>query len=176
MTALDIITLLLVGIMGGLGFMRGFVSEVLSLLAWGVAMMAVRIFQPFVGAALSDYVGNEAGAAVLAFALVFGLTFLGTRMIAKSLGGATRKSLLGPIDRVLGLGFGALKGLFGAIILFLLAALAVDTYEGDNMARPGWMIKSKTYPLLNASAGALVDAVQERRKPHKEKRRAKSDV
>ncbi len=167
MTALDIITLLLVGIAGGLGFLRGFVSEALSLVAWVLALAAVRLFQPFVGVILTDYIGTEAGAAVLSFALIFGLTFIAGRMLARSLGGATRNSLLGPLDRLLGLGFGSLKGLFGAIILFLLVSLGVDTYNGGDGDRPEWLLKSRTYPLLNASASALVDAVRARQKPHK---------
>jgi membrane protein required for colicin V production len=176
MTALDIITLLLVGIAGVLGFMRGFVSEALSLVAWVVAFAAVHIFQPLVSLGLMGYVGTEAGAAVLGFALVFGVTFIAGRMLAKSLGGATRKSLLGPVDRLLGLGFGALKGLLGAIILFLIVALAVDTYDGAASDRPAWMTQSVSYPLLTTSAGALVDMVKARQTPHRGKLKVKDEA
>ena len=41
MTALDMALALLMGGMAVFGFMRGFVQEVLSLLAWGVAMTVV---------------------------------------------------------------------------------------------------------------------------------------
>jgi membrane protein required for colicin V production len=167
MTALDIITLLLIGITGGLGFMKGFVTEALSLVSWVVALMAVRIFQPFLGAALTDTIGTKAGAAVLSFAIIFGVTFIGGRMLAKNMGSAARKSLLGPVDRVLGFAFGALKGLFGAVVLFLIVALVVDTYDGDRDSRPKWLTKSTTYPLLNASAGALVDVVKSRQSTRK---------
>ena len=167
MTALDIITLLLVGIAAAFGFMRGFVSEALSLVAWVLAMIAVRLFQPMLGVALTDVIGTAAGAAVLSFALVFGVTFIIGRMLAKKMGATARHSLLGPVDRLLGLGFGGLKGLLGAVILFLLLSLGVDTVYGGDAERPDWMIKSKTYPLLNASAGALVELVKERQKHHK---------
>lgn len=166
MTALDIITLLLVGVAGFFGFMRGFVSELLSLIAWVVAIVAVKLFEPLVASALTDWVGTESGAAVLAFALVFGGSFLGTRMMARSVGKSTRTSLLGPVDRVLGLGFGALKGLFGTVILFLLLTLVIDTWSGGDEPRPKWLTSSKTYPLLNASAGALVGYIEERRHRH----------
>jgi len=162
MTALDIITLLLVGIAGFFGFMRGFVTEILSLVAWVVAFLAVKLFEPFVAAMLGTWVGTESGAAVLAFALVFGVSFFAGRMLAKSLGKTSRNSLLGPVDRLLGFGFGALKGLFGAVILFLLVTLAVDTWSGGDASRPKWLTKSATYPLLSASSGALVGYVQHR--------------
>ncbi len=176
MTALDIITLLLVGIMGALGFMRGFVTEVMSLIAWVVAIVAVKLFEPFVAVMLTDWVGTESGAAVLAFALVFGISFIAGRMIAKSMGKSTRDSLLGPVDRVLGFGFGALKGLFGAVVLFLLVTLVVDTWSGGDAPRPKWLTKSQSYPLLNASAGALVGYVQQRQKPHRARSQAAEDV
>ena len=44
MTALDIITLLLIGIAAAFGFMRGFVSEALSLVAW--VLQAVQVLAP----------------------------------------------------------------------------------------------------------------------------------
>src|SRR3546814_2962694 len=72
---------------------------------------------------LAKPVETQSGAAVLAFALVFGITFLAGKFLARALGDRTRKSILGPVDRVLGLGFGALKGLIGATLLFMLASL-----------------------------------------------------
>jgi membrane protein required for colicin V production len=84
-------------------------------------------------------------------------------MIAGSLGRRTRTSILGPIDRVLGMGFGALKGLIGATLLYLLANLATDTLYGARAARPEWMRSSQTFPLLNASGRAIVDFVAVRR-------------
>jgi len=163
LTALDIIVLLLVG--GGLvfGFLRGFTFEILSLSAWVGAVVALKFFHDPVRDWLVGPVGTYAGAAVLAFALVFGITFIACRLIAKRIGGATRKSVVGPIDRVLGAGFGALKGLIGATILYLGASLFYDTLYGRQAERPEWMEASRTYPLLHASGRAIVDFVEERR-------------
>jgi len=71
--------------------------------------------------------------------------------------------MLGPIDRVLGFGFGALKGLVIATLLYLLANLGVDLLHGASAKRPEWMRASRTYALLNASSRAIVDFVEERR-------------
>lgn len=163
MTALDIIVLLLIGGGAIFGFLRGFVMETLSLIAWVLAIFAMRLFHEPATQWLTGPVGTQAGAAVLAFALVFGLTFLGGKLLARSLGARTRKSVLGPVDRVLGLGFGALKGLIGATLLFMLASLVYDTIYGVAAERPGWMKSSRSYPLLNASGKAISDFVAERR-------------
>jgi membrane protein required for colicin V production len=73
------------------------------------------------------------------------------------------QSVLGPIDRVLGFGFGAVKGLIGATLLFLLLVMVYETAFGSKVKRPEWMTASRTYPLLNASGDALSTFVRERR-------------
>ena len=163
LTGLDIITLLLVG--GGLvlGFMRGFIGEILSLLAWVAAIVALKVLQEPVSAGLGGVVGTPAGAAVLSFALIFGVVFILGKLVAKRIGSATRKSVVGPIDRVLGGGFGALKGLIGATLLFLAANLFYDTVHGRFAERPEWMRNSRTFPLLYASGNAVVEFVERRR-------------
>jgi membrane protein required for colicin V production len=166
LTALDIIVILLVGGGGVLGGFRGFVTEVLSLFAWIAVVLALRIGHGPVSAALEGPVDTASGAAVLAFALIAGIVFIGGRMVARAIGARTRQSILGPLDRVLGVGFGALKGLVGASLLFLAANLAYDTVFGGAAARPEWMARSRSYPLLEASGRAIVDFVATRRGNH----------
>ncbi len=163
MTALDIFTLLLAGGAGFLGLQRGFVTEALSLAAWLVAVLAVRLLHAPVAGLLASSVGTESGAAVLAFALVFGIAFLGVRFAARSLGQKTKSSVVGGFDRILGLGFGLVKGLVGATLVFTLVTLVYDTIYGGPKQRPEWMTTSKTYALLNATSGALITYVGERR-------------
>ncbi|MFO1239759.1 MAG: CvpA family protein [Sphingomonadaceae bacterium] len=162
MTALDIIVLILVGGVGVRGLMRGFVAEAMSLVAWIAAIAAVKLLHTPVAAALAKPVGTQGGAAVLAFAVIFGLTFLAGRMVANRMGSASRSSALGGFDRLLGFGFGAMKGLIGATLIFLLASLVYNTFYGGQADRPGWMTDSRTYPLLNATSRALVDFVEQR--------------
>lgn len=161
LTALDIIVLLLVG--GGLvfGFLRGFIFEVLSLFAWVAAIVALRLFHTPATEALRTVIGT--GAAVLAFALVFGIVFILGRLLARRIGGATKRSVVGPVDRLLGGGFGALKGLIGATLLYLGSTLVYDTIYGRTTERPQWLAQSRTYPLLHASGDAMVDYIEKRR-------------
>ena len=157
------LVLLTVGLGAALGFSRGFVSEIISLGAWVLAIVAVKLMQPAVSAMLEAQVGTHSGAVVLGFALVFGITFLVVKAVGKKLGSSTRGSVLGPFDRVLGLAFGALKGLIAATLVFLFVSLVFDTIHGGSALRPGWMTVSRTYPLLRASSAAMVDFVEKRR-------------
>ena len=89
--------------------------------------------------------------------------FIAGKLIARQVGGAAKRSVIGPVDRVLGGMFGALKGLIGATLLYLAANLVYDTFYGRAAPRPDWMAQSRTYPLLYASGRAIVDFVEWRR-------------
>jgi membrane protein required for colicin V production len=165
MTALDVFVFLL--LIGGaaVGFVRGFVHEVISILAWIVAIAMLKLFHTQLWSGLeSSFQMSPAAGAVLAFALLFVPSFLLVKLLARALGGKTRRhAVLGPFDRTLGGGFGLLKGLLGATLFFLLANLATDMVYGPQADRPEWMTRSRTYPLLNASGRAIVDWVEARR-------------
>lgn len=171
MSALDIFVILLLGGGAIIGFVRGLVHEMLSLLAWVVAIVMLRLFHEPISASLLGAVGGATAAAVLAFVLLFLPSFLFMKLLARSIGRRTRSSVLGPVDRVLGGGFGMLKGLLAATLFFLLANLVTDLVYGTQAERPDWMRESRTYPLLNASGRAVVDWVETRRKgaPNPEK-------
>lgn len=164
LTALDILVLLAVGGAAVLGLTRGFVTEVLSLFAWVAIIFALKLFHTALAHALAPYVGTITGAAVLAFAILTGATYFGGRMVARGVGARTRSSILGPVDRALGFGFGALKGLILASLAFLLIVLMTDTVRGGPAHRPDWLTLSRTYPLLNATSASIADFVDRRRK------------
>lgn len=163
LTAIDVLVLLAVGGGAILGFTRGFVKEVVALAAWIVAIAVVKIGHAPLSSVLEKPVGTSAGAAVLAFALLFGLTFLGVKTAGAALSKGAKASLLGPVDRVLGFAFGALKGLIIATVIFLFFILIYDTIWGGKSDRPRWMTDSRTYPLLRASSEAMVDFIAKRR-------------
>ena len=161
LTALDILVLLLVGAGLVIGFLRGFVAELLSLFAWILAIVALRYFHEPAVRLLEGPVGS--GAWLLAFALVFGIVFVLGKLASRRLGGRVRNSVVGPIDRILGAGFGALKGLIVATLLYLAINFAYDMVWGRVAARPAWMADSRTFPLLHASGEAIADMVEARR-------------
>lgn len=163
MTGFDIAVLVLVALGAMTGFARGFVQEVLTLGAWIVSLVAIHYAHSAVSAMLVSYVGDRLGAApVLAFALLLLVPYVLVRFVAGRLGSASRNSFLGPVDRVIGFGFGAVKGMLMAVLGFSIIVLAYDTVWGVN-GRPDWITQSRTYPFVNASSDALVTMIAERR-------------
>ena len=69
--------------------------------------------------------------------------------------------MLGPVDRVLGFGFGAVKGVIIVVMAFSVLVLGYDSVWGST-GRPTWITTARTYPFVNASADAMVRLIEER--------------
>jgi membrane protein required for colicin V production len=171
MTGFDIIVLLIVAVAAVGGFLRGFVQEVLSLLAWGMTLLAIHNLHTPLYEWLVLQIGYAPGAATLAFAMLLLIPLAAMKLIAGRLGGKARTSLLGPIDRVLGFGFGAIKGAIVVTCAFAILVLGYDASWGI-AGRPDWIKQARTYPLVNASADALVDMINTRTTEVQERDRA----
>lgn len=163
MTGFDIAVLLLVGLGAITGFMRGFVQEVLALAAWVFALFAIRFLHTPLASFFEPEVGTNSGAAVLAFALLLLVPYAFVKLVAKWLGARSRESVLGPIDRVLGFGFGGVKGMIIVTLAFSILVLGYDTVWGAG-GRPTWITQARTYPFVNASSETLVTMIAERRR------------
>ncbi len=159
-TGFDWVVVTLVGLLAVAGLMRGFTQEALSLAGWIVAIVVVRMFHQNLTLWLVPRVGGEAAGASVAFLLLFFGTVIAARIVAGAAGGFAKRSGLGPLDRTLGLGFGALKGLILASALFLLAQFATGLFDPAQQL-PDWLVKSRSAPILSLSADAMVGWVQE---------------
>lgn len=162
MTGFDVTVFVVVGAAASLGFLRGFVQEAIALSAFIVSMMAVHFLQAPLSLTLLPHIGSQSGADVAAFLFLILAPYFLIRLIARWLGGAMRNSLLGPVDRVLGFGFGAVKGTLIAVAGFSLIVLFYDTIWGVG-GRPEWITTSRTYPFINASSTELLKLVAKRR-------------
>lgn len=158
-TGFDWVVLVLVGLLSTAGLMRGFTHEALSLAGWIGAAIVVRFFHQDATVWLSPRVGGDAPGAIIAFLLLFFGTVIAARLLAGAVGGAAKRSVLGLMDRLLGLGFGALKGVILASVLFLLAQFATGLFD-DDRTPPDWLLKSRSAPLLALSANAMVGWVE----------------
>jgi membrane protein required for colicin V production len=170
MQAFDIIVLLIVAVTAVAGFMRGFVQEVLALVAWILAVLAIYYFHTPLTLGLAPWVASGTGAALLAFALLLLVPYAVVKFASKWVGTASRNSVLGPIDRLLGFGFGAIKGTIIVVLAFSILVLGYDTVWGAQ-GRPDWISLSRTYPFVNAASDELVQMVGERHRAARQAQR-----
>jgi len=150
---LDIFLLGILALSAIIGVARGFVREVLSIGAWvGAIFITLYGFvplRPWVRA----YVSPEALADFIAGAAIFFVSLGLLSAIARMVGKRTRESLLGPLDRTLGLAFGVLRGAF----IISAAFLAIVLVMGDKAAKPEWAAGSRLYPWVRVGADLLTD-------------------
>ena len=162
MTSFDFIVLIIVGVAAVGGFMRGFVQEVLSLATWALAVFAIHYLHTPLTEAFEQFLGEELATSILAFAMLLLIPYAGMKLIAGRFADRVGGSIVAPIDRVLGFGFGALKGAVIVVIAFALLVLGYDSTWGYK-GRPGWITNARTYPMINAAVDETVLIVAERR-------------
>ena len=71
-------------------------------------------------------------------------------------------AVLGPIDRVLGFGFGGVKGALIAVFAFALLVTGFDDSWGYS-GRPQWITGARTYAAADAFSRQLLPAIAVRR-------------
>ena len=99
----------------------------------------------------------------LAFAILLLVPYAIVKLLSDRLGSASRNSVLGPIDRVIGFGFGTVKGMVITVLAFSVLVLGYDTIWGVG-GRPQWIVTSRSYPFVNSASEALVKMIGERRR------------
>jgi membrane protein required for colicin V production len=151
MTLFDIIAAGVIGVSALIGFSRGAVRELVGLLAFAVSAFAAIFFLPLTGNIARALVHPALAATVLAVVGGFAVVYLGFKLIGHLL--ATRlhqETVLGGVDRALGLGIGAGR----ALIVLGLFALVFDRATPARL-RPDWITGAFLYPLASASGRML---------------------
>lgn len=162
MAGLDILILIIVGVAAIGGFMRGLVQEVLSLAAWILAALAIHFLHPLLTDPLRSLYNSDPATPVLAFALLLLIPYAAMKVITGNASGASDGAILGPVDRVLGFGFGGVKGVLIAVFGFSVLVLGFDNSWGYK-GRPTWITSARTYAAADAFSRQLVPAIAVRR-------------
>ena len=120
------VALLAVAACSGLwGFLRGMVREVLGLAAWVGAGVTAAWFYPDAQGLVRKTISNPDVADPVAFGGVFLVVLIAFSLAARILAGAVRRSVLGGLDRTLGLLYGLARG----AVLAIIAYIVVGTVE-----------------------------------------------
>jgi len=130
MNLADAIILIVIAISALLSVRRGFTREAFSLLTWVAAFIIARLFSPALDL-LQDQIATPSLRAAVAFGLLFVLTLVVGALINHLLGELIRVTGLSSTDRLLGMVFGALRGV---LLMVVLVALGRHLFGAD----PWW--------------------------------------
>ncbi|WP_431281759.1 CvpA family protein [Humitalea sp. 24SJ18S-53] len=129
MTWVDIALLVVMALSAIIAFFRGLVAEVLGVAAWVGAVALAFLLQPQTLPMLLPYVEPRWLAEVLAVGGVFLITLVVLKLLIGWISGHIQRSMLGGLDRTLGIPFGIARGAFLAILAYVVGGLFVPTAD-----------------------------------------------
>lgn len=153
-TAVDILVVAIVLLSAAFAMWRGLVSETFNIVDWAAATFIAVEFTP----SFQPLLGGSIEPAWLEYIVVFIGTFLvmfvPLSMLNHRISEAVRKSEIGPVDRVLGFLFGAVRGIAIVGVAYILYAMFVPMEQ-----HPQTLTRSHVYPVIRQSAEMLLDIV-----------------
>jgi len=151
MTLFDLITLLILGVSLIVGLARGAIQEVANVASFVLAVFIAIFALRFTGPIAVKSVHPAWAADAVAVVVVFLAAYLLLRVTAGALTRSVHQTkALGAIDRLIGGGFGILRGL---VLLGVIGLLLSVLLPPERM--PAWITSAKSYPLAQGSAVAL---------------------
>lgn len=112
MNAIDGIILVVLGLSALIGLVRGLTREGLGLMGWVGATLLAPLSLPAVSPITRGYISNPMLADGVTLAINFILLLIAFTILSHVLAGYVKESKVGGLDRVLGLGFGIIRGSF----------------------------------------------------------------
>jgi len=129
MTWVDGVVLAVLAISGLVAFFRGMVREVLGVGAWIGAILAALLLRGDLAALLPGSVEPPWVAEALAAAGVFLVVLVGLKLLIGALANRVQDSVLGGVDRALGLVFGLARGAFLVVLAYILGGTLLPATE-----------------------------------------------
>ncbi len=150
-TLLDVLLLVVMLISGLLAMIRGFMREVLSIAAWGIAAVVTLWAFPRVTPLAQSYFSSETVAKGVAIAGVFLVTLLVVSIVTVRISDMVLDSRVGALDRTLGFLFGLGRGLIIVVVAFLFFAWLVP-----DRSQPDWVRGAKSKVVLQSTGQWLM--------------------
>lgn len=123
MTVFDYAVLTIIGLSVIFSVMRGMVREVLSLLGWFAAFYVGRTYTHQLMPMIPADIPSESLRVLAAFLVLFLATLLLVSLLGIALSAIIKKIGLGWLDRLLGVMFGVIRGMFIVCVVVFLAGL-----------------------------------------------------
>src|SRR5580693_5592345 len=150
-TLLDIVLIAVMLVSGFLAMVRGFMREVLSIIAWILAAVATLYSYSKLLPYARQYFNNDAVATVAVVGGVFLLTLIVVSILTVRISDMVLDSRVGALDRTLGFLFGLARGLLIVVIAFLFFTWLVPDKQ-----RPDWVTGAKSRVVLQGTGDWLM--------------------
>ncbi len=135
-----------------IGLSRGITKEVLSIAAWVGAAFATYRFHANVSPLVRTYITPSSFSDIIAAVGIFVVSLIVLSIVFGAITNRVKGSVLGPVDRSLGVLFGLGRGALLVSLAYLVMALLLPPIDRPAFAREG-----QTRPLVEQGAIILYD-------------------
>jgi membrane protein required for colicin V production len=139
-----------------LAMIRGFMREVLSIAAWGIAAVVTLYSYSRLLPFAKSYFNNDIVAAAVVIIGVFLATLLIVSVLTVRFSDMVLDSRVGALDRTLGFLFGLGRGLIIVVVAFLFFAWLVP-----ERSQPEWVRGAKSRVVLQGTGDWLISLLPE---------------
>ncbi len=154
----DVAVLVILILSALLAFARGFVREVLSVVAWIGAAAAAWYAYPHLQPLVQAYVNSETVSVAIAAGGTFFVALVVLSLLAGRISRAVKGSALSTVDRSLGFLFGLARG----GVLVCLGYLLLTMVYPNPSDHPDWIREARTMPVIQDGAERLRRLVPDR--------------
>src|ERR1700722_1063294 len=155
-TLLDIVLIAVMLVSGFLAMVRGFMREVLSIIAWILAAVATLYSYSKLLPYARQYFNNDVVATLAVVGGVFLLTLIVVSILTVRISDMVLDSRVGALDRPLGFLFGLARGLVIVVIAFLFF-----TWLVPDRSQPEWVKSAKSRVVLAGTGQWLMSMLPE---------------
>ena len=129
MTGFDYVVLIIVVASMALGVWRGVVGEIIALVAWVLAFLAAKFFGAEVAKLLVNAITDPALRIVAAWVAIFVIVLMLMALLRLAVRGLLKALGLSLTDRLLGVIFGAARGLLIVLVLVTVGGMTMAPKE-----------------------------------------------
>ncbi|SRR5258706_327698 len=151
LTYLDIALIAIAFLSGLLAMYRGLTREILSILSWVVAAGAVLYFVLFhkkFAEEMAQQINVQVAIAQVAIgAVLFLIVLVIVHLMTARLSDTILDSRVGMIDRILGFGFGLVRG----FVLVVIPYMFYTSFVPDEKQQVPWVREARSLPLLRST-------------------------
>ncbi|PCJ71075.1 MAG: colicin V synthesis protein [Rhodobiaceae bacterium] len=151
MTLFDIAVIGIMLVSGLLAMVRGFASEILSILSWVVAALAVLLLYPLLLPVVQTVVEPYWIALIVSVVVIFLIVYVAISTLTYRWMQRGHGGQIGFLDRSLGFIFGIARGLFIVSIGYLIFIWLVPARDDQ----PRWIAEARLMPMVDLTADLL---------------------
>src|SRR3990167_6601860 len=155
---IDIVILGIIALSVFTGLVRGLVKEVVALVVWVVAIWLGVTYCQDVGEYFRSYVSNDSARVALGFVIILLLTILAGSLFNAFLGFILKSTGLTGTDRVLGMGFGFVRGII-LVSLIILTIQMTSLFPREEILNKSHLY-TKFTPVVNWLYGLMPNFIK----------------